>query len=128
MKRTLTLAAFAALVSTSAFAMVPSNEAIKKDIMDLGFSASEVAQIPADTLQGLNVVLSSGDSSDARQTVRSVVASIIYDGGVSAEEFAAWNATNGDDSGNGLVAGVDFERNAFSGEFPLSANSRSDAN
>ena len=113
MTRTLTLAAVAALISTSAFAMVPSNDSIKKDIMDLGFTASEVAEIPADQLQFLNFALNAGDDSDARQGARAAVASVIYDGGVSADAFAAWDANNGrNGEGSAKTAGVDFTPNA----------------
>ncbi|MEO0341796.1 MAG: hypothetical protein AAF198_00015 [Pseudomonadota bacterium] len=128
MTKTFTIAAVAALISTSAFAMVPSNDSIRADIASLGYTAEEVALIPADQLPGLNVALSSGDDSDARQAVRGAVASILFDGGVSAEEFAAWDANNGENSGRGLVAGVDFERNAFNGTVPFITGGGSEAN
>ncbi|MEM0978505.1 MAG: hypothetical protein AAGJ34_13300 [Pseudomonadota bacterium] len=129
MTKTLTLAALATFVSTAAFAMVPSNEAIKKDIMDLGFSVAEVEQIPADQLPLINFTLNQGDDSDARKGARALVASYIYDGGVSAEDFTAWNNNNGHEGGGAATAGVDFTPNAVSGSAsPLTGGFGSDAN
>lgn len=116
MTKTLTLAAIATVVSTAAFAMVPSNDSIKADIMDLGFSAAEVAQIPADQLQTLNFKFHVGNDAEARRSVKAAVASIIYDGGLSAEELAAWTANNGEASDVAKISGVDFVSNGSDAE------------